>query len=396
MPFLRRKLLASRPDPSPSSASRNSGAGRFRPGLLLLLLLFGGPPDAAAQTQPVITIAKGSAVAEGGKAAFTVTAAPGPSTALTVSLSVAEDDTCATPATGCDFIASGNEGGQTIEIPAVTGNMDIAVTYEVDTVNDNTDEADGAVVVTVVDGTGYTVGAAGEAETTVRDNDGLPYVGFKNPFLITKVQEDAGSVDIVLTLSPASGREVVASISTIPDTTTVQCCEDAQPGEDFDAQTRTRVVFAPGVTEQTASIPITDDSDDEFREDFRVTLGNLKYVRRDYPVSIDVRIIDNDATVVSLERVAGNTGDLSEGGSAKAEFTVSLSKALIKTLTATDSERIDVPLVISGVSGSMTTTRPRPPTMTFSSWAPSGSSNTRSTTAGGRTSRCTGIRNPPA
>ncbi|MDE0472430.1 MAG: T9SS type A sorting domain-containing protein, partial [Ekhidna sp.] len=46
-----------------------------------------------------------------------------------------------------------------------------SATYTVATVNDDTDEPNGSVTVTVADGTGYTVGTPSEASVTVNDND---------------------------------------------------------------------------------------------------------------------------------------------------------------------------------------------------------------------------------
>ena len=116
--------------------------------------------DITVNARPVVTIAAGtSPVTEGTAAAFTVTAAPAPAADLTVNLSVAE-------AAGSDFVASGNEGMKTVMIPA-SG----SVTYTVATVNDDTDEPNGSVTVTVVNGTGYAAGTPSEATVTVNDDD---------------------------------------------------------------------------------------------------------------------------------------------------------------------------------------------------------------------------------
>ena len=119
--------------------------------------------DITVNAQPVVTIAAGtSPVTEGTAASFTVMAAPAPASNLTVNLSVAE-------AAGSDFVASGNEGMKTVMIPA-SGNM----TYTVATVNDNTDEPNGSVTVTVENGTGYTVGDPVSAIVMVNDDDEAP------------------------------------------------------------------------------------------------------------------------------------------------------------------------------------------------------------------------------
>ncbi|MYH02539.1 MAG: hypothetical protein F4142_08200, partial [Nitrospira sp. SB0675_bin_23] len=112
---------------------------------------------------PVVTIAGGTAVTEGGGAVFTLTAVPAPSAALTVKLNVTE-------AAGSDFVASGQEGGKTVTIP-VAG----TATYTVPTVDDGADEPNGPVTVTVVAGTGYTLGAdVTGAVDVVDDDDAVP------------------------------------------------------------------------------------------------------------------------------------------------------------------------------------------------------------------------------
>ena len=119
--------------------------------------------DEAAPVVPEITVTAGtSPVTEGTAASFTVMAAPAPASNLTVNLSVAE-------AAGSDFVASGNEGMKTVTIPPASGN--VTVTYTVATVNDDIDEPNGSVTVTVVNGTGYTVGTPSEATVTVNDDD---------------------------------------------------------------------------------------------------------------------------------------------------------------------------------------------------------------------------------
>ena len=116
--------------------------------------------DITVNAQPMVTIAAGtSPVTEGTAATFTVSASPMSASDLTVNLSVAE-------AAGSDFVASGNEGMKTVMIPT-SG----SATYTVATVSDDTDEPDGSVMVTVENGTGYTVGNTASATVMVNDDD---------------------------------------------------------------------------------------------------------------------------------------------------------------------------------------------------------------------------------
>ena len=110
---------------------------------------------------PEITISAGeSSVTEGRAARFTLTASPAPGVTVKVKLNIAE-------AAGSDFVASGDEGAQTLTIRAGLS----SATYTVDTVADRVDEPDGSVTVRVEAGEGYTVGGTSSATVTVKDND---------------------------------------------------------------------------------------------------------------------------------------------------------------------------------------------------------------------------------
>ena len=113
-------------------------------------------------TTPVVTIAPGTAVAEGTAAGFTINANPAPSANLAVTVTVTDD-------ANSDFVASGAEGSQTLTITA--GSTGTA--YSVATQGDGVDEPNGGVKVAVKASgdNGYTVGAAGVATTPVNDND---------------------------------------------------------------------------------------------------------------------------------------------------------------------------------------------------------------------------------
>ena len=109
---------------------------------------------------PTVTISGGAAVTEGTAASFTLTASPTPTASLTVKLTVSESE---------DFVAGSDEGDDTVTI-GISG----TATYTVPTVNDNTDEPDGSVKVTVNAGTGYTPGSPDSVTVTVNDDDLSP------------------------------------------------------------------------------------------------------------------------------------------------------------------------------------------------------------------------------
>ncbi|MDE0195369.1 MAG: Ig-like domain-containing protein, partial [bacterium] len=109
-------------------------------------------------SRPVVTVAAGSAVTEGGDASFTLTATPAPAADLDVDVTVASDGDWGVTA-----------GTRTVTIPA-TGTY----TLTLSTQDDGEDEKDGSVSVTAVDGTGYTVGSSAAGSVTVRDDDAPP------------------------------------------------------------------------------------------------------------------------------------------------------------------------------------------------------------------------------
>ena len=113
-------------------------------------------PDAAL---PEVSVAAGTGVTEGGDASFTVSASPVPSVPLSVSVSVVQ--------TGDFGVSTGSR--------AVTVPTSGSVTVTVATSDDDIDEVDGSVGVTVNGGSTYTVsGIAGSATVNVADDDDPP------------------------------------------------------------------------------------------------------------------------------------------------------------------------------------------------------------------------------
>ena len=129
--------------------------------------------DQPQQQTPEIVVTGGSAVTEGGDAAFTLTASPAPAADLAVSVTVASD--------GDWGVAAGT---QTVTIPA-SGSATLTLT----TGDDSTDEPDGSVSVTVAAGSGYTVGSSGSGTVSVLDDDdAAPAVAAVDPALVAEVR----------------------------------------------------------------------------------------------------------------------------------------------------------------------------------------------------------------
>ena len=104
---------------------------------------------------PVVSVAAGAGVTEGGSASFVLTATPPPAAALEVTVTIA--------ASGDYGITAGE---RTVTIPT-TG----TTTLTLATTGDDADEPDGSVTATVAAGTGYTVGTASSGTVAIADDD---------------------------------------------------------------------------------------------------------------------------------------------------------------------------------------------------------------------------------
>ncbi len=210
---------------------------------------------------PAVSIAaKAASVTEGGAAAFTLTADRAPDADLTVTLAVAETG-------GGDHVAADDEGPATAVI--VKGATEAV--FSVATVDDDVDEPDGSVTVTLKDGGGYTVSSSqGAAAVTVRDDDAV--VG---PVL--SVDDATGKENGRLPVMPftvrlsAPAQEVVrVYVSTRPSTPV-----SATPKVDY-APASSALTFRAGETEKQVWVLIYNDSHDEEPETFEVVLSNAQ------------------------------------------------------------------------------------------------------------------------
>ncbi len=153
---------------------------------------------------PVIRIEGGNRVAEGSNAVFMLKASPAPQQALTINLNVADDSVA-------DFVASGNQGSQPVQIPAHTTTK----TYEVATVNDSNDEPRGEVTVTVANGTGYTPAQTAASDTVqVSDNDRTTVtLSLPDSTATESSASDTATVRLALPRALVSGESVSAALS---------------------------------------------------------------------------------------------------------------------------------------------------------------------------------------
>ena len=186
--------------------------------------------DATLPGTPEISITAGSGVTEGGNATFTLTASPAPTTALDVSVGVAQ--------TG-DYGAS--TGSQTVSIPT-SGSYTLAVA----TVNDGVDEADGSVTATVSAGQGYTVSSTAGAATVAVADDDVPEISITGGSGVT----EGGDATFTLTANPAPHAPLAVSVAV------------SQSG-DYGVTTGSQTVSIPTTGSYTLTVATVNDAADE-------------------------------------------------------------------------------------------------------------------------------------
>ncbi len=136
-----------------------------------------------------LTVQGGAGVVEGGDAQFTISASPAPVAGDTLQVQY-------TVSQRGNFVA-GLDLGQDSVIIDSRGRADITVPTEAD----ETGEADGAVVLTLLSGSGYALSSARSASVAVADDDD-PTVSFAEP-AAGVVKENAGPHNVVIQVEPA-------------------------------------------------------------------------------------------------------------------------------------------------------------------------------------------------
>ncbi len=286
---------------------------------------------------PEVTIAAGSSsVTEGADASFTVTASPAPASALTVKLTVSESG---------NFATSGSTGSsKTVSVPT-SG----SATYTVSTVDDNRDENNGSVTVTVNAGTGYTVGSSNSSATvTVNDND---TAGVTVSQSARTVAENGGTATYTVGLDTRPAGQVTITVTAGgaafvdgPGGNTKPKAKDTLTFTTSNwstAQTVTitgqndNIVNTGG--ERTRTITHTIEAGDGDGQKYRpVSFSSLSIP------SVTVTVTDDDAPVTAQLSSGSGVTTLPEG--AVVYFNIYLSEAL------GNSETVTLPLTIGGAA----------------------------------------------
>ena len=243
---------------------------------------------------PRITLTGGAAVTEGSPAIFTVNADRAPTASLTVNVEVIEPD-------GQNFVAASQEGVRTVTLNAGA----TSATFTVPTVNDNTDENDGAVQVLVNDGTGYVAGSGDSV--TVRDNDNpIPAAYFGSGS--SSAAENAGTQNVAVNLTrPAPSGGLTLGYNVTGTAT-------AGSGNDFTIRNSGTLSIAAGATSASIPVAINDDSTNENDETVVLTLTGGTGYRLGSPQAHTLTITDNDNPFPAASFAAGSSSAAENAG----------------------------------------------------------------------------------
>ncbi len=232
-----------------------------------------------------ISVAGGSAVAEGDDATFTLTANPAPSAALTVSVTAAQSG---------DFgIATGL---QTITIPT-TGHA----TLTLSTSDDQTKEPDGSALLRINGGADYTVSSTqAAAAVAISDND-TPLPAVPDVSIIGRSGITEGdTAEYVITARPAPAAALTVDI------------EISQKG-DFGVGTGLQTITIPTSGRATLSLSTSDDRIHEPHGSVTVTvIGGTGYTLSSTQTAAAVAISDNDPKPPDCEHVPADTVTVTE------------------------------------------------------------------------------------
>ncbi|MBE9235079.1 hypothetical protein IQ227_03230 [Anabaena aphanizomenioides LEGE 00250] len=159
-------------------------------------------------------------------------------------------------------------------------------------------EGNETATLTVLTGTGYTVGASNSSTIIIADNETQPTISI-NDVTVTEGNSGTKTANFAVTLSHPSTQTITVAYQTSNISATA--------GTDYIAQTGT-ITFNPGETSKTASIVVNGDIAVEANETFKVTLSTP--VNATIADAEGIGTINNDdtaVTVIATDAAAGET-----------------------------------------------------------------------------------------
>ena len=140
---------------------------------------------------------------------------------------------------------------------------EISKTITVPIENDLSDEEDEAFTLTLSSAVNAALGTIIVATVSITDDDVVPAVSFSTE--IYSINETVGGAEITVNLNVSSGKTVSVNYASANGT--------AKAGSDYAAVSGT-LLFLPGETAKTITVPIVNDSVDEDDKSFTLTLSN--------------------------------------------------------------------------------------------------------------------------
>jgi chitinase len=285
--------------------------------VVALLGMLAGAPGAALAQAPVPTLSIGDAtVAAEGTTGATQLAS------FTISLSAASasDVTVRYVTTNASAVAPGDYAAVALTQATIqAGQTSTTVTVTVN--GDALDEPDETFDVTLSTPTNATILDATGVGTIV-DDDPPAALSVSDP----NVAEGGANLVFTVTLAPVSGRDVTVAYATADGSATSTGLFDYTP-------TSGTLTFAPGVTSQTVSVPITNDSTDEADEtvflDLTLPAGSPATITKARGTGT---IVDDDGPTISIDDVT-LAPEGAPGTTQDATFTILLSAPSTQPVT---------------------------------------------------------------
>ena len=258
------------------------------------------------QPTPVVSIAAGANISEGGDATFTLTATPKPTQAIDVKIS---------PLLAGDYGIS--SAVKTVSVPT-SG----TATFTFTTTDDSVDEAGGSVTASIVSGSGYTSSTTnGSATVAIADND-VPELSIASDGDVT--EGTAASFTISASPTPHTTLSVDVGVSA---------------SGSFGVTTGTQTITVPTSGSKTFSVSTSGDTTDEPDGSVTATLNTgTAYTVSSSASSATAAIADDDVPPQADPEVSITAGSAITEGS-DATFTISVSP--------TQSATLDVSVTVS-------------------------------------------------
>ena len=302
-----------------------------------------GPGTAATasvsvnDSTPRFSIAGGAAVVEGDDAVFTLTAAPPPTSSLTVFVEVSDSGS---------FANLGETGRRSVDIDT-NGTGTLRVTTEDDEVDE--DREQGTITARIAADSApayYGIRAPDTATVRVNDNDAAPQPWPAVSISDAQIQEDANHrrddyLEFTVTLDRVSANPTSVDFE-VRATTETDTTAPATLGVDYKAPRSQSLYFRSGTTERTIRIEVLDDDEyEEKPETFEVVItaverGEIADGKATGTILPDPADAPRDMPVVSIE---GPSDALTEGD--RAIFTVKAEPAPRQDIEVTLTVRDD-------------------------------------------------------